>query len=74
MAHEYGKEWPDYIPRGQVSWLMGQIHVYAPESEVRAEFAKRRPKAATDEQFEVIIQYALACQQEHRDLCREFRL
>lgn len=61
---------PDYVPQGQIDWLMGRIHCGTPDAEVEADIRKRlasNPKA-TPEMVQACVDYALAVHHDDQDL------
>lgn len=80
MPQEFNREWSAECPRGQISFLMGRTHVCTTDAEIRAMIRERCQSAAatdprwTEDRITEAEDYAIACMEDHRDLCREFRL
>ena len=72
---KYGRDWNALIPRGSIDWLMGRTHVCTPDAEIRADIrARATANGWTEELIEEACDYAIACMNDHRGLCADFRL
>jgi hypothetical protein len=76
-VREYGRTWDARVPRGDISWLMGRVHVATPDSEIEADLRRRCAGAGSTIPADLVdecVQYALAVHKANRDLFAHFRL
>ncbi len=67
--YEYGKRWDARVPRGDINWLMGRVHVGTDETEIAADIRKRcTAPGYTPAIVRQSIAYALECHKRNRDL------
>jgi hypothetical protein len=68
-AYEYGKRWLVEVPRNDIRWLMGRVHVATPDAQVADDIRMRcigpGYSAAVIRQS---IAYALECHKRNRAL------
>lgn len=70
--YEYGKRWDARVPRRDVNYLMGRVHVGTPDAEVEADIRRRcegKP-GYTPGLVEQSVRYAIECHQRNRELFR----
>lgn len=73
--YEYGKRWDSRVPRADISWLMGRVHVGTTDAEITADIHKRcdgKP-GYTDSIIRQSIAYALECHRRNRKLFTDYR-
>ena len=69
--YEYGKRWDARVPRGDIHWLIGRVHVGTPEDEIAADIAKRcTAPGYTPSLIRQSVAYALECHRRNRELYR----
>ena len=67
--YEFGKRWDARVPRGDIHWLMGRVHVGTPDTEVAADIRKRcTAPGYTSSIVRQSIAYALECHKRNRAL------
>lgn len=67
--YEYGKRWDERVPRGDINWLMGRVHVSATEAEIEADIRKRcNAPGFTPGLVNQSVAYALECHKRNRAL------
>jgi len=67
--YEYGKRWDARVPRGDINWLMGRVHVGVTDEEITADITKRcSAPGYTPALIRQSIRYALICHKRNRDL------
>ncbi len=68
------------VPKTQIRWLCGRIHVGTPKTDVVKDFARRfRVGRLEGKRFDrafrkAVYRFALECHEANRELCRAFRL
>ena len=73
--YEYGKRWDEHVPRNDIRWLMGRVHVGTCAAEIEADIRDRCAKnpAFTPSLIKQSIAYALECHKRNRALFDAFR-
>jgi hypothetical protein len=66
-AYEYGKRWDARVPRVDLCWLMGRVHVGTPDETV-AEDIRQRTKGFPPTVVRQSIAYALECHRRNQCL------
>jgi hypothetical protein len=67
--YEYGKRWDARVPRADINWLMGRVHVSATEDEIAADITRRcNAPGYTPALIRQSVKYALECHKRNRDL------
>ena len=66
--YEYGKRWLVQVPRADVRWLMGRIHVGTPDAEVAADIRGRceGQPGYTPAVIRQTVAFALECHRRNR--------
>lgn len=73
-CYEYGKRWDARVPRGDISWLMGRVHVGTTCAEIEADIRKRcTAPGYTESLIKQSVAYALECHRRNRDLYARYR-
>jgi hypothetical protein len=67
--YEFGKRWDDKLPRYDLKWFMGRVHVGTPDSEVEADI-RRRCAAWPPRMIGQAVAYALECHKANQGLYR----
>jgi len=70
---EYEKTVPSYVPKGDIHWLMGRVHVGTPDAEIEQEIRRRleamiRAGKANEGMVAECVKYAIACHRENQGL------
>ena len=65
---------PPRLPRQEIRFVVGNLHVWAPLRVLARRFRELLPKHVSRFNRRRVLRYALANQKRHRNLCREFRL
>ena len=55
------------VPQASIRWLLGNVHVSTPDSEVEADM-RSRLKTVTEAQRNACVKYALKCHHENQGL------
>jgi hypothetical protein len=72
--YEYGKRWDARVPRADISWLMGRVHVGTTAAEIEADIRKRcNAPGYTASLIKQSVAYALECHRRNGDLFRAYR-
>lgn len=67
---EYKASLPEWVPIGEIDWFVARMHVSDSDEQVVSEMTRVRPKQATDGQFQIMCDFALACHYHNRGLYR----
>jgi hypothetical protein len=66
---EFGKRWDARVPRGDIHWYMGRVHVATSDEDVAADIRKRcTAPGFTETLIKASIRYALVCHKRNRQL------
>lgn len=67
--YEFGKRWDARVPRGDIHWLIGRLHVSATEEEIAADITRRcSAPGYTPSIIRQSVAYALECHKRNRAL------
>jgi hypothetical protein len=74
--YEFGKRWDARVPRADIHWLMGRVHVATADDEIAADIRRRcaDQPGYTAAIVRQSVAYALECHKRNRDLVKRFRL
>lgn len=72
---EFGQRWDSRLPRDSIKRYVNRQHVYTPFEEIAAVIlAACKKNNIPPHMHKACVKYAKAVQDNHRDLCRRFRL
>lgn len=67
--YEYGKRWDARVPRADIHWLMGRVHVATSADEIAADITRRcNAPGYTPAIIRQSVAYALECHRRNRAL------
>lgn len=67
--YEFGKRWDRRVPRADIHWLMGRVHVSKTDEEIAADITKRcTAPGYTLALIRQSVAYALECHKRNREL------
>lgn len=69
-AYEYGRRWDKRVPRYDVNWLMGRVHVSLSDTQVEADIRRRcrNVDGMTEALIKATVRYALIVHHRNQDL------